>query len=219
MTRIKICGIKEKAHALAVIEAGGDFIGLIFAPSSRQIEPAQAEEIASTAKSHSKAISVVGVFVNTPASEVNAIAHSCHLDRVQLSGDETWEYCRQIEKPLIKTVRIKQGQSPEQILDDLAAGKRILSPQKYLCLLDAQVKNKYGGTGTTFDWTLAQQAAKRYPVIIAGGLTPENIAQAIDVVAPWGVDVSSGVETNGVKDIGKIRAFVESVRRVDGGKR
>jgi len=219
MTRVKICGIKEKAHALAVIEAGGDFIGLVFAPSPRQIEPAQAEEIASVAKSHSKTISVVGVFVNAPASEVNAIAHSCHLDWVQLSGDEPWEYCHQIEKPLIKAVRIKQGQSPEQILGDLAAGERILSPQKYLYLLDSQTKNKYGGTGTTFDWILAQQATKRYPVIIAGGLTPENVSQAIDVVAPWGVDVSSGVETNGVKDIGKIRAFIESVRRVNGGKR
>ena len=219
MTRVKICGIKEKAQALAAIEAGSDFMGLVFAPSQRQVTPAQASEIISAAKSRSHAISMVGVFVNMPAPEVNTIAHSCNLDWVQLSGDEPWEYCRQITKPLIKAIRIRQGQPPEQIVANLAAGARMLSSQKHLYLLDSQVEGRYGGTGTTFDWSLARQAAEHFPVIIAGGLTPENIAQAIEVVAPWGVDVSSGVEVDGVKDITKIRAFIEAVRKADGSKR
>lgn len=219
MTRVKICGIKEKAHALAVIEAGGDFIGLVFAPSQRQVTPIQARHIVSAIKNCSNATGVVGVFVNMPAPEVNMIANSCNLDWVQLSGDEPWEYCRQITKPLIKAVRIRQGQRPEQICTNLATGARILSSHEYLYLLDSQIKGKYGGTGITFDWSLARQVAEQFPVIMAGGLTPENVAQAIEMVAPWGVDVSSGVEVGGVKDIVKIRAFIEAVRRVDDSKR
>ena len=219
MTRVKICGIREKAHALAAIEAGADFIGLVFAPSKRQVTPARAGEIVGAAKSRSDAIDTVGVFVNMPAPEVNTIAGSCNLDWVQLSGDESWEYCRQISRPVIKAIRIKQGQSPEQILADLATGAKILTSKKYLYLLDSELKGRYGGTGTTFDWALARQAAEQFPVIIAGGLTPENVAEVIEVVTPWGVDVSSGVETGGVKDIAKIKAFIEAVRKADDSKR
>ena len=219
MTRVKICGIREKAHALAAIEAGADFIGLVFAPSRRQVTPEQAGKIVNAAKSRSDVIGTVGVFVNTPAAEVNAIADSCNLDWVQLSGDESWEYCREISKPVIKAIRIRQGQSPEQILADLATGAKILTPKKCLYLLDSELKGRYGGTGTTFDWNLARQAAEQFPVIIAGGLAPENVAEVIKMVTPWGVDVSSGVETGGVKDIAKIRAFIEAVRKADDSKR
>lgn len=219
MTRVKICGIREKVHALTTSEAGADFIGLIFAPSHRQVTLAQAQEIASATKEHNNTAEVVGVFVNMPADEVNMIADSCHLDWVQLSSDESWEYCREIKKPLIKVVRIRQGQNPEEIRDHLANGARLLSSQRYVYLLDSRVKGKYGGTGITFNWSLAQQVAEQFSVIIAGGLTPENVTQAIETIAPWGVDVSSGVETDGVKDIAKIKAFIEAVRRADEGKR
>jgi len=219
MTQVKICGIKEKAHALAVIEAGGNLIGLVFAPCKRQVTPALAGEIVGAAKSRSDAINTVGVFVNMTATEVNAIADSCNLDWVQLSGDESWEYCHEITKPVIKVIRIKQGQSPKQILADLAIGAKILSSKKCLYLLDSEVKGRYGGTGTAFDWTLARQAAERFPVIIAGGLTPKNVAEVIEVVTPWGVDVSSGVEAGGVKDTAKISSFIEAVRKTDDSKR
>jgi phosphoribosylanthranilate isomerase len=218
MTKVKICGIRDKAHALAAIEAGSNFIGLVFAPSQRQVTPAQAGEIVNAVKKRSKATAVVGVFVNMPADEINRTACSCNLDWVQLSGDESWEYCLQITKPLIKAIRIKPGQRSEGISEDLARGVGIISSQRCVCLLDSQVKDKYGGTGMTFDWRLAQQAAEQFPVIIAGGLTSENVTQAIEIVAPWGVDVSSGVETEGVKDIAKIRAFINAVRRADDNK-
>ena len=212
MTRVKICGIREEVHALAAAEAGADFIGLVFAPSPRQITPAQAKKIASTLKRSDSATEVVGVFVNMPASMVNKIADFCHLDWVQLSGDESWEYCRELAKPIIKAVR---ADKLKQIAADLAAGEKILYNRKHLYLIDTLTKGKYGGTGKTFDWSLAREVAEQFPVIIAGGLTPENVAQAIKVAAPWGVDVSSGVETGGTKDIAKIRAFIEAVRRAN----
>lgn len=219
MTRVKICGIKEKAHASAVIESGGDFIGLVFAPSQRQVTPAQAREIVDTFKKHDSAIAAVGVFVNMPAAEVNRIADYCELDLVQLSGDETWEYCLGIARPLIKAVRISRNQSPQEICASLTAGASKLSSQRCIYLLDSQVKGRYGGSGIAFDWSLARQAAKQFPVIIAGGLAPENVVQAIEAVAPWGVDVSSGVEVGGGKDIARIRAFIEAVRGADGIKK
>jgi len=214
MTRVKICGIRKEVQALATAEAGADFIGLVFAPSRRQVTPVQAEKIAAAVKKSGNATKIVGVFVNMPAPEVNKIADFCHLDRVQLSGDEPWEYCGEITKPLIKAIRVGQQQSPQEICTALATGAKVIS-QKHIYLLDSRVKSKYGGTGTAFDWSLARQAAEQFPVIIAGGLTPENVAQVIKMAAPWGVDVSSGVEVGGVKHLARIRAFIEVVRRAD----
>jgi phosphoribosylanthranilate isomerase len=214
MTRIKICGIRDKTHALAAVEAGADFIGLVFAPSQRQVSPAKACEIASAVKKSSDATKVVGVFVNAPSAQVNELADFCALDWVQLSGDESWEYCREVVRPVIKAIRIDQ-QSPEKLYAELSAGSKLLPAQRFITLLDSRVEGKYGGTGESFNWNLAQRVTKRFPVIIAGGLDPKNVARLIERVAPWGVDVSSGVETRGVKDIAKIKAFIEAVRKVD----
>ena len=213
-TRVKICGIRDKNHALAAVEAGADFIGLVFAPSKRQVSPAKACEIASAVKKSSDTTKVVGVFANAPSSQVNELADFCALDWVQLSGDESWEYCREIVKPVIKAIRIGQ-QSPEELYAALSAGSKLLPAHGFITLLDSQVEGKYGGTGEGFDWKLAQEAAKRFPIIVAGGLDPENVARLIETVAPWGVDVSSGVETRGVKDMTKIKAFIEAVRKAD----
>lgn len=218
MTCIKICGIKDKAHAMAAVEAGADLVGMVFAPSKRQVTPTEARQLASDVKKESDIVKVVGVFVNTIASKVNEIADFCALDWVQLSGDESWEYCHEITKPIIKATRISQ-QHFENLAVELAAGAEILSAQRFIPLLDSQVEGKYGGTGMTFDWELARQVARRFPVIIAGGLNPHNVAQLIELVAPWGVDVSSGVEVGGVKDVATIRAFIAAVRRTDGNKR
>ena len=218
MTRVKICGITEESHALAAVGAGADFIGLVFAPSSRRITPAKAYEIASAVKKNSNTTKVVGIFVNAPQSMVNKVADFCGLDWIQLSGDESWEYCRDVIKPIIKAIPVEQ-QSPEEIYAKLSAGSKLLSTQRFITLLDSQANGKYGGTGLTFDWEIAQQVARRFPVIIAGGLNSENVAQAIEMVAPWGVDVSSGVEVDGIKSPAKIRAFIEAVRRTDENKR
>ena len=215
MTYIKICGIREEAHALAAVEAGADFIGLVFASSPRQVTPAQAERIVAALKQSGSATEAVGVFVNRPAAEVNRVADACHLDWVQLSGDEPWQYCLDIKKPVIKALRVPKYQHPDTIRDNLAISERMLSSQKHMYLLDSRVKGKYGGTGTAFDWSLARLATERFVVIIAGGITPENVAQVIKMAAPYGVDASSGVETDGTKDMTRIMALIEAVRKAD----
>ncbi|UCD22450.1 MAG: phosphoribosylanthranilate isomerase [Chloroflexota bacterium] len=211
MTRIKICGIRDKANALAAVRAGADYIGLVFAPGQRQVTPPSAREIASAVKKISTTTRVVGVFVNAPVFQINEIADFCALDVVQLSGDESWEYCRKIANPVIKAVRIGQ-QSLDDLYIELSTASKLLTGHRFITLLDSQVEGKYGGTGESFNWDLAQQIARKFPVIIAGGLTPANVGQLVRDVQPWGVDVSTGVESNGLKDISKIRAFVKAVR-------
>ncbi len=215
MTRIKICGIKKEEHALAAADAGADFIGFMFARSPRQVTPARAEKIVAALKKHQATVEVVGVFVNSHLGTVNRIAESCHLDWVQLSGDEPWEYCRELACPLIQVVRVSRNNKPEQVCKDLAYGTKLLKKKKHIYHIESNASDRYGGTGRKFDWELAVPIAREFPVIIAGGLTPGNVGEAIKVISPWGVDVSSGVETKGVKDIDKIRKFIEAVREAD----
>jgi phosphoribosylanthranilate isomerase len=212
VTKVKICGITETAHAIAAAEAGADFIGLVLAPSKRLVNVEQAKEIITAIKGRKP--QVVGVFVNMPASEVNRIAEHCGLDWVQLSGDEPWEYLRDIERPIIKAIRLPSGAHPEEILAELNRGCQVLG-EDFICLLDSQVEGSYGGTGQTFNWGLARQVSGSFPVIIAGGLSPDNVGEAIRLARPWGVDVSSGVESGGVKDVAKIEAFIEEVRKAN----
>ena len=215
MTRVKICGISEIEHALAAAEAGADFVGMVFAPSKRQIAPERGREIVLAIGGLEHPPLTVGVFVNTPAQEVNIIASYCRLDFVQLSGDEPWEYCLAMERPVIKAVRVPNRRSSKEILAHLELGRGVLGAERFTCLLDSGGEGSYGGTGQAFDWGVAAEVSRRFQVIIAGGLTPENVGQAIRVAMPWGVDVSSGVETGGRKDTLKIGAFVEAVRRAD----
>jgi len=217
MTKIKIDGIKNAEHALAAAEAGADFIGMIFARSPRQVTPARAEKIVAALKKNKSDVGVVGVFVNTHLGTVNRIAERCNLDWVQLSGDEPWEYCRELNRPVIQVVRISRNNRPEQVCKDLAYGTKLMKKQKHIFLIDSNVKDRYGGTGKKFDWKLAVPVAREFPVIVAGGLTPNNVAEAIKVISPWGVDVSSGVETKGVKDMEKIKKFIDAVREAYAG--
>jgi phosphoribosylanthranilate isomerase len=213
LTKIKICGITEVSYARVAVEAGADLIGVVFAPSPRQVTYQKAREIVAALKEHY--FPVVGVFVNMPTTKVNAVAAFCELDWVQLSGDESWEYCQQIEKPVIKAVHILPGWDEKELLAHLENGQRKHGSHSLVYLLDTFVEDKYGGTGQAFAWEIARRAAAEYPVIIAGGLQPENVEEVVSSFNPWGVDVSSGVESQGVKDVAKIKAFVQAVRAAD----
>jgi phosphoribosylanthranilate isomerase len=212
MTRVKICGIRDKTHALAAVEAGADFIGLVFAPSRRQVSPQKALPLVEVLRGLRSRPAVVGVFVNAAAQEVNHIADYCQLDWVQLSGDETWQYCQELKKAIIKVIHVSSGQKTDEILADIETGYQLLPEKELVCLLDSRVGGAYGGTGQVFNWQLAREVSARFPVMIAGGLTPANVGQLVREVQPWGVDVSTGVESNGLKDASKIRAFVKAVR-------
>ncbi len=213
MTKVKICGITEVAYAQAALEAGADLIGVVFAPSPRQVSYDKAREIVDAVKTHY--IPVAGVFVNMPADTVNNVAHACGLDWVQLSGDENWEYCQEIEKPIIKAIHISLDLPENELLAQMGDGQRRLGSRSLLYLLDTFVEKKYGGTGKVFAWEIAKKAVAEFPTIIAGGLHPQNVGQVVADLRPWGVDVSSGVESKGVKDVNKIKAFVQAVRSAD----
>ena len=215
MAKIKICGLTNKNNAIAVAKAGADFLGLVFAQSRRRVSPERALQIVEAVHKLKQRPLIVGVFVNLPAGEINSIAEYCRLDMVQLSGDESWRFCRQIERPLIKVIHIEAARTAGQVLSEMEKGYRSGLKQKPALLLDTKTKDVYGGTGMTFDWGLAEEVSKRYPVMIAGGISPQNISGLIKQVNPWGVDVSGGVESGGEKDIKKINAFIKAVRQAE----
>lgn len=214
MTRIKICGMSQVEHAVAAAEAGADFLGLVFAPSRRQIVLEKAQQIVKAVKQLKAHPIVVGVFVDSPAHTINHIANRCGLDWIQLSGHETWQYCSEIERPFIKVIHITPQKKEKEIESELENGQKVKLKQECIFLLDTQSGTKLGGTGQTFDWELVRDLSARFPIMIAGGLTPENVGQLMKKTKPWGVDVSSGVEVNGNKSIEKIRAFVQAVKSV-----
>lgn len=216
MTRIKICGVTRPEHALAAARAGADFFGLVFYPHThRYLTPEQARDIVAAVREAGSPIAAVGIFVNTPAQEVNRLARFCPLDYVQLSGDEPWGYCREIERPVIKACRLGPGGTAQDIAREIRAGQEAAGREVTL-LLDTQEAGKYGGTGRALDWGVAAELARSFPFLVAGGLTPENVAGLVAQAHPWGVDVSGGVETAGVKDVSKIQSFIAAVRRAEG---
>lgn len=200
MTKVKVCGVTNLEDALSIAEAGADAIGFIFANSPRQIMPRTAKEISQKLPPF---IVRIGVFVNSDVKSINDISDFCKLDMVQLHGAEAPEYCLKLKKRIIKAFRVKDEQT-------LSAIPNYLSDAY---LLDSYSKDAPGGTGKTFDWNLAIKAKEFLkPIILAGGLNPENIEEAIQTVKPYGVDLNSGFEVSpGVKDIKKISEAIKKI--------
>lgn len=213
--KIKICGVKTPEIARKAAESGADLLGLVFyPPSPRFLSNEAAAELTASLSASGSRPALVGLFVNVGLAEMTVQAEKYSLAYLQLSGDETPEQVAQIAqvRPVIRAVRLPGCIRPAQALQ-LAAPYGEL-PNVTL-LLDTHKAGLYGGTGETGDWQAAREIAARFPVLLAGGLTPANVAQAISQVRPWGVDVSSGVEQSGSpgsKDPLKIEQFCQAAR-------
>lgn len=204
MTRIKICGITRPEDAHAAADAGASAIGMVFWPGSpRAVDIAAARAIVAALPA---GVPAIGVFVNQTADEINAAIDGAGLFGVQLHGDEPVELIERIRRPVIRAVTL----GGLDVIDVL--------PPQVTVLLDAVDHERRGGTGQTIDWAAAAAVARRRPIVLAGGLTPSNVEQAIAEVRPYAVDVSSGVETApGIKDHARMAAFIDAVRRADAG--
>jgi len=212
--KVKICGIRALDDALAAAEAGADFIGMVFVPERhRRITPEEAKVIVDGVRNaDGPTPRIVGLFADQLLDEVNAIIEHAGLDLVQLCGKETVEYAGQISCGVIKVVHVAESATAA---DDAGTGARVkdFSGVGHLVTLDRYVEGVQGGTGKGFDWGVAASLSQAgLPFLLAGGLTPGNVSKAIAAVRPWGVDVSSGVETDGNKDHQKIRDFMENAR-------
>lgn len=197
---VKICGIRSLEAAQTAVQAGADWIGFVFAPSRRRIDPDTAAAISLSIVGPAK----VGVFVDQPLNEVREIADHCRLDYIQLHGGESPDYSRSLNRPVIRACRVDSAFDPRQWAT---------YPAEYL-LFDTFVPGQAGGTGIVFDWreTCGRIRQSRKKFLVAGGLTPENVANAIQTLNPDGIDVSGGVETEGVKDPDKIGDFLGAAR-------
>ena len=202
MTRVKICGITRVEDGLACAQLGADAIGLVFyAPSPRHVSVAQARAIMAALPPF---ITTVGLFVDAEAAEVKAVLTQLPLDLLQFHGNESPKFCQSFGRPYLKAMRVKPGLDLVQYAAQYAQAKGLL--------LDAHVEGVAGGTGQSFDWNLIPTNLP-LPVVLSGGLHPDNVTQAIKRVQPAAVDVSSGVEvTKGIKDAAKIAAFMQGVR-------
>lgn len=241
MTRVKICGCRSVEQALVAAEAGADFIGLVFADSRRRVSPEDAGEIVRALGKPLRELEqesppalfrapsldlrswfehgatalerllqrkrplTVGVFAGADPEDVNETVDECGIDLIQLSGGEPWGSCLLANRQVIKVVHVGE-EDARSVLARLETGSALA------VLLDRAAEGLFGGTGSLLNWDVAAAVARELPIWLAGGLTPENAAEAVQRVRPWCVDVSSGVETDGIKDAAKIRAFVQAVR-------
>ena len=205
--KIKICGITNPDDALAAVTAGADALGFVFhKTSSRYVTAEVVRRIVATLPPF---VLPVGVFANEDMKVVRDLMDACGLALAQLHGDESAAYCEQLGRPVLKAIRLRDMGSFLSLAEYKGrAGVRGL-------VIDTYSETAYGGTGQTTDWSLAAEAANTAAILLAGGLTSENVSEAIAKVRPYGVDVSSGVEASpGKKDHGKVKAFIQAVKLV-----
>lgn len=242
MTLVKICGHQTPEDVLSAAEAGADFVGINFARSERRVDAQQANAMVRAlgeplaerplavpppAQPHvreeprawfrhgaqlieayleSKRPLTVGIFADQPIDEVNAIAEEAGIDLVQLSGDESWDDCLLVARQVIQVVHVSPIDSPSDPMEFVEPGFAVA------LMLDSAHGQYRGGTGRAFDWEVAVRVAEQIPMMLAGGLTPENVGEAIARVGPWAVDVASGVERDGRHDAERVRDFVQAAK-------
>ncbi len=224
MTIVKICGVRRLVDAQASAAAGAEIVGFTFWPGTRRyIAPEEAAEVIAAFRAEDGPQPLVsGLFVNADPAMIAATVALCGLDLVQFSGDETAAAVERLNVPLLMAVRTLPGEDVDTLRERIHAlhhAARSLPPgpfgQPLTPLLDAHVPGQYGGTGQTGNWALAKAVAAEERILLAGGLTPENVADAVRIVGPWGVDVASGVEVAGqpgIKDATRIEAFIRVSR-------
>ena len=218
MIRVKICGIGTPEDACVAAEAGADFIGMVFVPERRRrISPEAAKEIVDAVRNQAGASpQMVGLFADQPLEEVAGTVSECGLDAAQLCGRESVEYTASLDCLVIKVVHVPASYRAPDDVPQLAARVQEYADAGCLVTLDRLVEGIQGGTGHSFSMDVAASLAHRGgSFLLAGGLTPANVGRVISVVRPWGVDVSTGVETIGRKDRRKIQRFIENARQAD----
>jgi phosphoribosylanthranilate isomerase len=207
-TNLKICGITNLEDARYASGAMVDYLGFIFYEKSpRYIEPAQAGAIINWLEGPKK----VGVFVNQPLDEVNSTAKQTGIDLVQLHGSESVEYCELIEKPVMKVIHITEESTTESVIESV---KSYADVADYF-LFDTKLGDQWGGTGTTFDWSVLSETSIPKPFFLSGGINVDNLKSAVSTVKPYGIDVSSSLEEEpGLKDFEKVEAFMDEMRSI-----
>ncbi len=215
-TMVKICGVRRLADALVAADAGADYVGMVFVPGRRRrLDPSAAREITDGLRALGpNAPRSVGLFGDQPLADVLSVVEAAALDYAQLCGDESVAYCHQIMEcaGVIKVLHVPDG-GRTAVVDSVKSAMDSYHAAGCAITLDSHVAGLHGGTGQSFDWEIAGDlAAEGRRFLLAGGLTPENVVEAIARANPWGVDVSSGVETDGAQDPHKIRNFVANAR-------
>jgi len=216
MTKIKICGITNLNDALAAIDAGADLLGFNFYPKSpRYIDIGICRGITSKLRHRSAHVVFVGVFVNTSVAEIHATLETCGLELAQLHGDEPPEMLEALNGRAFKAIRVSASTSVTTSVYPFQKSAPVSASHPTL-LIDAAVKGVYGGSGVIADWSAAEKLAKQFPLLLAGGLRPENVGAALGQVHPWGVDVASGVESSPrTKNAEQMKKFVAAVKLID----
>lgn len=203
---VKICGIRSPEHLLVAAAAGADMLGLVFAPSKRQVDLDTGKMLVQVLRDAGYRTNVVGLFVNASPATIHHVVRECQLDTIQLHGNEPLSMVDQLpDIPIWRAVRLQDA-------DDEGEWLSTTHPRVTL-LVDAHVSGAYGGTGAHADWSKAAELAKSRPIVLAGGLSPRNVVTAVRQVKPWAVDVSSGVERDGIKDNGLMSAFIDLAKQ------